>query len=101
MDWDNAYILIAASGPDKAAVFMFYILFFVLAVWNIITSIFVEKALKIAQPDIDSLMLEKRRKDAVDAKELDALFRKMDIDGNSVISMEEFLHCVKSPHFEQ
>merc|ERR1719203_2159744 len=59
IDWRDFYDIIVPTGPVKCAVFLYVIFFFSVAIWNIVTSTFVEKAFKLAQPDIDSLLLEK------------------------------------------
>jgi len=100
LDWFEIYDIILLSGGPRAAVYVFYILFFVVAIWNIITSVFVEKVLKLAQPDMDTLMLEQRRKDEADAKELRELFRKLDVDCSGTISRKEFERCIKNGEVE-
>lgn len=100
LDWFEIYDIILLSGGLRAAVYVFYILFFVVAIWNIITSVFVEKVLKLAQPDMDTLMLEQRRKDEADAKELRELFRKLDVDCSGTISRKEFERCIKNGEVE-
>lgn len=100
LDWEELYDIILLSGGIRAAVYVFYILFFVVAIWNIITSVFVEKVLKLAQPDMDTLMMEQRRKDDEDAKELRELFRKLDVDCSGTISEDEFQRCIKNGEVE-
>jgi hypothetical protein len=101
LDWQEIYDRILLSGDIRAAVYVFYILFFVVAIWNIITSVFVEKVLNLAKPDIDTLMMEQRRKDDEDAKELRELFRKLDVDCSGTISAEEFERCIKHGDVER
>merc|ERR1719305_2256391 len=69
-DWVEAFEVVRATGADNGAVFLFFILFFVIAVWNIVTSIFIERTMEYAQPDMEGLLLIKRRKDIEDAKQL-------------------------------
>jgi len=96
MDWGDTYDLIEPVGVFEAGCFIFFIAFFCIAAWNIITSTFIEKAFKLAQPDIDSMVLEKRRKDLQDAAELTEFFKRIDIDGSRGISLEEFTLLVDS-----
>jgi hypothetical protein len=100
LDWEELYDIILLSGGIRAAVYVFYILFFVVAIWNIITSVFVEKVLKLAQPDMDTLMMEQRRKDDEDAKVLRELFRKLDVDCSGTISAAEFERCIREKEVE-
>ena len=41
------------------AVFIVFILVFTVSIWNIVTSVFVEKALKLAEPDLDAIVVER------------------------------------------
>merc|ERR1719382_784185 len=49
---------------------------------------------------MDTLMMEQRRKDEVDAKELRELFRKLDVDCSGTISEDEFQRCIKNGEVE-
>lgn len=69
-DWKEVFNMIELSGKIEAGFFMFYIVFFTFAFVNIVTSIFVDQAMKLAQPDFESRMLEKRRRDLDAAKDL-------------------------------
>ena len=50
--------------------FLCYVAFVHISVWNIVTSIFVEKALKLAMPDADMVIVEHQLQDAQDTKPL-------------------------------
>ena len=39
--------------------FIIFILVFTVSIWNIVTSVFVEKALKLAEPDLDAIVVER------------------------------------------
>jgi len=54
-DWSGPYRIAAASGELPAILFIFFIAFMQIAVLNILTGIFVEKAMKLAQPDRERL----------------------------------------------
>eukprot|EP00927_Polykrikos_kofoidii_P082333 TRINITY_DN8166_c0_g1_i10.p1 TRINITY_DN8166_c0_g1~~TRINITY_DN8166_c0_g1_i10.p1 ORF type:complete len:604 (-),score=78.03 TRINITY_DN8166_c0_g1_i10:9-1820(-) len=74
-DWRRVYEVVMKLGVFESVTFIFFIAFFEIAAWNIVTSIFVEKAMKLAQPDIELLLLEKQRQDLNDRDELKALIR--------------------------
>jgi hypothetical protein len=57
-DWGEYYRSIALTGWANAGVFLFFIAFFFLAVFNIVTSVFVEKVIALAQPDIEDRLAE-------------------------------------------
>lgn len=45
--------------------FIIFILVFTVSIWNIVTSVFVEKALKLAEPDLDAIVVERLRQKQV------------------------------------
>lgn len=100
-DWLFFYDMILPSGTLNSAIFVFYIAFFVVAVWNVITSTFVEKALKLAQPDVDTLMLEKANRDEKDALEMAKWLESMKMKGSgeksSSMSQAEFTELIQGP----
>jgi len=94
-DWNESYQIVEMVHPLYGATYLLFIIFFVIAAWNIVTSTFVEKALKLAVPDVESLVLEKRIQDKRTAKELTQLIKRtVDEDGDGLISFDEF-----SKHF--
>merc|ERR1712205_291438 len=47
-DWNIVFETVEiGGGPFHASVFLFFIFFFVVAVWNIITSLFMERTMKL------------------------------------------------------
>eukprot|EP00928_Gymnodinium_smaydae_P097896 TRINITY_DN897_c0_g1_i2.p1 TRINITY_DN897_c0_g1~~TRINITY_DN897_c0_g1_i2.p1 ORF type:complete len:596 (+),score=142.58 TRINITY_DN897_c0_g1_i2:176-1963(+) len=91
-DWGNVLTVVDYTGPVNSAIFLMFVSSFIIVIWNIVTSTFVEKAFKLAQPDIDALLIEKRQKDLTDAKELIDIFHEIDTDGSRGIGWEEFEH---------
>jgi len=72
-DWKGFYDIVSRVGSLNAALFVFYIIFFIFAICNIVTSIFIDKAMKLAQPDLEQLLFEKQREDWSNARELKKL----------------------------
>jgi len=101
IDWCVHYDLVATSGEMQAGLYVFYVAFFAVVAWNIITSTFLEKASKMAKPDLDQMMFEKHNKDLDDTKNLADLFDKMDIDRSKTISSEEFQQVTHDPKFQK
>jgi len=98
VDWEEQYQIIAKAGIGFAVTYLFFIAFFVIAAWNIVASTFVEKALKLAAPDLDVLILEKRKRDSESAKELaEVISTLMDEDGDGIISLQEFNNHIGEP----
>jgi len=100
-DWADLYELIEHMGPSYAALFIFYICFFVIAIWNIVTSAFIEKTLKLAQPDVDTLIMNKRRHNITYAKEIAALVTAKCKDKHTTISEEDFKTLSNDPQFRE
>merc|ERR1719343_776529 len=99
MDWREVYVLLLKSDSFVVmASYIFFILFFVIAAWNIVTSTFVEKSLKLAQPDLETLSLEQTLKDAADAEELMVIFAG-ESNGKEYITEREFEQVANHPKF--
>ena len=54
---------------------------------NILTGIFIEKALKLAQPDRERLALELRKDQLKQVNELTALVKNLDVDRSGTIGI--------------
>eukprot|EP00929_Paragymnodinium_shiwhaense_P116554 TRINITY_DN8618_c0_g2_i4.p1 TRINITY_DN8618_c0_g2~~TRINITY_DN8618_c0_g2_i4.p1 ORF type:complete len:236 (-),score=54.58 TRINITY_DN8618_c0_g2_i4:183-890(-) len=70
--------------------FMAMLIFFAVVVWNIVASVFVENAIRVATSDREEEALAQYRADIEDAKELMALCQRADIDKSGTLSREEF-----------
>jgi hypothetical protein len=92
VDWEEPFDTCAKAGWIFEVVFLFYIAFFAIVAWNIVMSTFVEKAFKLAVPDIETMMMEKRRVDLKCASELSEIISsKLDQDHNGRIRLDEFM----------
>merc|ERR1712100_271525 len=76
-DWAVLYSDLEMGGVSLQCFLILYIVFFVIAVWNIVTSVFIEKAFTFAIPDIEALILQKDCMDVKDAEDLNRLFKKL------------------------
>jgi len=97
VEWGPLYDIVAKAGLFHAALFIMYILFFIFALFNIVTSIFVDRAMRLAQPDAESSFLTKRREDMQTALELRALIEDLDEDGTGLISYKEMKAINEDP----
>jgi len=61
--WETVYQLLEEAAGIQAGVVIFYIFFYNLVFFNIVTSVFVEKGKDLAQVDHDASMMDRRRKD--------------------------------------
>jgi len=94
-DWTVYFAAVSETGWFNSAIFLCYVIFVWLSVTNIITSIFIDKAMRIAQPEVDQLLLWKVKEDLESAQELKDLFIEMDLNQSGTISWEEFEICMK------
>lgn len=95
-DWINVYNVVVKTGIISSALWIFFVGFFQIALLNILTGLFVEQAMKLAQPDYASRELEQRKKEESEFLELNRLCEDMDVDGSGAISCAEFQRCLES-----
>jgi len=93
-DWGSPLDLVVQTGRFSTFTFMVYIILVWLALMNVIVSLFVEKAMKLAQPDEHDRMLEKMTDDLANARELRDLFDTIDRDNSQSISRSEIQQCL-------
>lgn len=104
-DWMDYWPVIAELGQFYTGCFLFYIAFFTVAVFNVVTSVFLDKAMRLATPDVEVLMLERERRDLSDTKELFKLctehLRPVDADAEEQsITFEEFITFMRDDRFK-
>mmetsp|Transcript_95620 Transcript_95620/g.276243 ORF Transcript_95620/g.276243 Transcript_95620/m.276243 type:complete len:704 (+) Transcript_95620:64-2175(+) len=96
-EWAMYYeVLLRASGM-AAALFVLVVAFTQIALLNIMTGVFVESAMKLAQPDRATMALEQRKVDLKDAAELRELLAGLDVDCTNTIGWEEFRQVASDP----
>jgi hypothetical protein len=100
-DWKEVFDVVRQTGWVASTTLLFYVVLFTIAVWNVVTSTFVDHALKLAKPSDEAVVSEARRQAQADAKELRATFRKMDLDCNGELDAEEFVACMSRPEFDR
>jgi len=89
-DWGFAYNLVATMGSWYAFGFILFIGFVQIALLNILTGVFIEKALKLAQPDRDEQALEVRKKQADDEAELKRVCLEIGGVDDGIVKVAEF-----------
>eukprot|EP00929_Paragymnodinium_shiwhaense_P116445 TRINITY_DN8599_c0_g1_i1.p1 TRINITY_DN8599_c0_g1~~TRINITY_DN8599_c0_g1_i1.p1 ORF type:complete len:779 (+),score=176.52 TRINITY_DN8599_c0_g1_i1:131-2467(+) len=100
-DWEGKYLLISDTGIWNANLFIFFTVFFTVAVWNIVTSVFLENTIRVSQPDREAELLEKHRHDVEDAKELMRILRMADVDRSGMVSLDEFEEFMTNETFRE
>jgi len=94
-DWADFYHVVEKSGALNASLFVMFILIGWLSVTNIIISVFVDKAMRLAQPDVDEALLAKRKADLKNVHALKALFETLDTNHSGSLSYAELLNCLE------
>ncbi|CAL1157550.1 unnamed protein product [Cladocopium goreaui] len=94
-DWSMYYIIMTQIGSFYPAVFLSYTFFFIFALFNILTGVFVERAVAASLPDREELINEERKKLLKQVEELRSLFKALDTDGSGRISKAEFINAMK------
>jgi len=94
-DWGEFYIVIREAGLFYAGLFVFFVAFIQIALVNVLTGVFVDNAMKLAQPDHDALALEMRKTEVGDAQQLRQLIVDMDSGKDGKISKADFADSMK------
>jgi len=98
-DWGDVYAVLLPYGTVLPLFFVLYILFFMVALWNVVTSAFVDKAVKMGKPDAASLGMEQKTRDIKDGEELVLMFKQADLDESRGISKSEFRMAMANEKF--
>jgi len=99
IDWRIVYNALVQCGTLVTTVYLFYILFFAIAAWNIITSTFIDRALKLAQPDLETLIREQHAKDVIDGEQMVSLFKGACLSDEDNITQDEFKKMTEDAKF--
>jgi len=95
-DWEVSYFIFENSGVHNILIFIVFLLFFQICLVNILTAVFIERALKLARPDTATRAQERRTLEAELAFELQQICTMMDEDGSGKISKREFQQVMAS-----
>jgi len=99
-DWGAVYDQVLPLGTAPSLLFLCYMVIAWLSLTNIITSVFVDKAVRCSQPDTDELVVEKRKDDLKVADELSKLFQNATKTGSNLLSLPELDNCLQDVHTE-
>jgi len=94
-DWGPMYDIVRNAGVFASIAFISYILLMWLSLTNIVTSIFVDKALRNALPHVQDQLFRKREDDLTAVSELQEIFDSMDMDGSNSLSLSEVKLCME------
>jgi len=90
VNWSHTYSACTHLGWMYCFLCLFFIAFSQIALLNILTALFVNKAMDVAKPDKDTIAMEQRRKELDAYEELCALGRELEQDRSGYISVSRF-----------
>lgn len=90
-DWHENYVVLQNMTPMAGVVFMVFILSVILGVLNVIAAVFVEGAISKAKGDHDLSLAEEQDSQKEVANELIKVFRAIDTEGTSHITLEAWM----------
>jgi hypothetical protein len=93
-DWKNYYELLGITGMFSTGVFLFFIAFTNIALLNILTGLFIESALKLAEPDHESKALSLRKQQIRSIVHLTNLCAEHLDSGDGTIDPERFANAM-------
>jgi len=94
-DWHVFLEQMEMVGPMYAFVFIFFIAFSQIALLNILTAIFVQRAMKLAQPDRETMAIQIRNEEMAAFEEMRRIMHEADVNVNGTISAKEFCEQVQ------
>jgi len=95
-DWAPIYDATLKIGSSYAWFFLFFTIFFMFAVVNIVTAIYVDSVQKNSQPDHQEILEDWRRAHKIQRQTMTKLIEEMDTDHSGKINHEEFQALAKS-----
>lgn len=100
IDWHELYEVLNECHPLLGLGYVFFAIFMIFAVLNIISGMFIERAFKAVKDDRDFWILEEANHQQKYVDRVKGLFYEMDKDTSGSVSWEEFKHAVTNPHVE-
>merc|ERR1712157_689818 len=79
-------------------IFLFYVSFINIVVFNVLTAIFVENVMKLCQPDEDQMAVAWTEERRATHEQIQKIVHHMDLDESGSITWEEFQAFVNDPY---
>jgi hypothetical protein len=89
-DWGKYHDEFRKTGTFNTYLFIFFVAFIQIALLNIVTGIFVENAMRHAEPDREAAAMTMRKNEAQLVRELRVILTDFDKDRNGHITPDEF-----------
>jgi len=93
-DWAYYYEMLSKTGESAAMTFIFYTAFYYFGMFNLLTGMFVDKAVRASKPDADAIHLAARQMEEDFVKGFLRIFEEFDHDGDKLIDRAEFQEVV-------
>jgi len=97
-DWGPIYRMTEKMGIAYGVLYLFFTIFFMFAVVNIVTAIYVDNVQKNAQPDQDDILDAWRREHKLQRETMRSLVNSLDRDQSGSISKTEFAMLPDNEH---
>merc|ERR1712060_896135 len=91
------YDQVVLMGPIADIVYLFFLTFFLIAAWNIVTAVFLENVMKKAEENADLKAGERRREDKRQLEEFMKRIKMMHRNDEKKLSKEEFVKALADP----
>lgn len=98
--WAEVYDVLQPLGFLSTGLFLFFIAFWEISLMNVLIGIFVENAIKLAEPDRQFIYAEHQKSYLRNIKELEEIVKDMDSSVDGQISQDEFSNEMLRPHSE-
>jgi len=95
-DWSLYYDMLSQIGGIPAVAWICYTALYFFGVFNLLTGMFVDKAVRASQPDADLLTVECRHDEKEAMQGLLDIIASFDVNSNGVLDMKEFVEVVTS-----
>jgi hypothetical protein len=99
-DWVVVEQILAQTGTNARLMLIFFVLFFHVAIWNVVTATFVEKAFRQEDPDPLASALESFAHDEEEKQRLVTIIEELLGDGEDEIDSGQMLRLVKEYRFQ-
>eukprot|EP00931_Biecheleriopsis_adriatica_P072691 TRINITY_DN4710_c0_g1_i2.p1 TRINITY_DN4710_c0_g1~~TRINITY_DN4710_c0_g1_i2.p1 ORF type:complete len:584 (+),score=75.80 TRINITY_DN4710_c0_g1_i2:45-1796(+) len=100
VDWNDASAPLLEIHPALGFIVSIYIMFSMLCVLNVITTVFVDKANTVSKSDLDNRVMDATHEKQKWMKDMKVIFNENDIDGSAALTRHEFMAYVEDPHVQ-
>merc|ERR1712137_308097 len=101
LDWEELAEPLKATGMMYYALFLFYIAFLTFAVLNVLTGIFVDAAMSVAQKDRDSVISEELGQSQEYTDGMRRVLSEVDTNNSGYIYWKEFANHIDHPDVQR